>query len=394
MSFKCKIGLHTWDECKCAECGKFRNEQHDWSIDCEKCSVCGKTRKNQHNWNNCKCITCGKENHSWHPDSEGCIRCGKIIEIATLNDLQLINNDLTAHYCLIANIDATETKEWNDGKGFNPIDNSFKGILNGRNYTLRNLFINRPEETNVGLFKCVEGIVKNINLSDVKIIGKNIVGSLVGLNYESTILGCKSSGEVTGEESVGGLVGVNDARSNILKCYSSVIVSGNVQIGGLAGTNKDGSNIIECSSSCKVLANKYDGGGIAGINIKNSNISFCMSSGNISGESGIGGLVGTNMKDSTILSCISTCHVSGERFLGGLIANNLDADAHNSYWDIQTSGITLSKRGYGKTTKELQQQITFKNWDFENIWQIDDGKSYPTLKALHQSDKIEEEKIK
>lgn len=48
MTFKCKIGLHTWDGCKCSACGKVRKDQHDWSKDCEKCSKCSNKRENQH----------------------------------------------------------------------------------------------------------------------------------------------------------------------------------------------------------------------------------------------------------------------------------------------------------------------------------------------------------
>lgn len=97
MAFKCKIGLHNWNKCKCNECGKtrdkqhewygckcyecgkIREEQHDWSNDCEKCSRCGKTREEQHDWNDCKCSKCGKtrdEQHDWSKDCEKCSRCG------------------------------------------------------------------------------------------------------------------------------------------------------------------------------------------------------------------------------------------------------------------------------------------------------------------------------
>jgi len=41
MSFKCKIGFHDWNGCKCSACGKVRKQQHDWSVDFEKCSICG-----------------------------------------------------------------------------------------------------------------------------------------------------------------------------------------------------------------------------------------------------------------------------------------------------------------------------------------------------------------
>ena len=51
---------HDWDGCKCSKCGKTRDEQHDWSDDCEKCSKCGKIRSEQHAWIKNKCSKCGK----------------------------------------------------------------------------------------------------------------------------------------------------------------------------------------------------------------------------------------------------------------------------------------------------------------------------------------------
>lgn len=44
MSIKCTLGFHTWNGCKCSQCGKTRAEQHDWSKNREKCSKCGLER--------------------------------------------------------------------------------------------------------------------------------------------------------------------------------------------------------------------------------------------------------------------------------------------------------------------------------------------------------------
>ena len=100
MSFKCNIGLHSWDGCTCTECGKtrdtgheiaadcgkcsrcgevFKDDQHDWSADCDKCAKCGKTRDNQHNWlKDCeKCSKCGKVRSNVHLLADGvCKVCG------------------------------------------------------------------------------------------------------------------------------------------------------------------------------------------------------------------------------------------------------------------------------------------------------------------------------
>ena len=34
----------------------------------------------------------------------------------------------------------------------------------------------------------------------------------------------------------------------------------------------------------------------------------------------------------------------------------------------------------GKTDEEMKQQATFENWDFENVWDIDEGETMPYLK--------------
>ncbi len=52
----------------------------------------------------------------------------------------------------------------------------------------------------------------------------------------------------------------------------------------------------------------------------------------------------------------------------------------NSYWDTQRSGTTFSGGGEGKTTIEMKQRATFQNWDFDNIWAIEEETDYPYLK--------------
>ena len=59
-----------------------------------------------------------------------------------------------------------------------------------------------------------------------------------------------------------------------------------------------------------------------------------------------------------------------------------------SFWDTQTSGMTTSEGGTGKTTAEMQTQNTFTDagWDFvgedvngtDDIWDIE-GTNYPNL---------------
>lgn len=85
MSITCKIGVHTWDGCKCLKCGKIRDYEHNWSQDCEKCYKCGKKRFTSHTWNTGDCNSCSQclkkrnDGHFWYGKvGSVCVRCGKI----------------------------------------------------------------------------------------------------------------------------------------------------------------------------------------------------------------------------------------------------------------------------------------------------------------------------
>jgi uncharacterized protein (TIGR02145 family) len=80
MNAACLFGSHTWNGCKCLKCGKTRDESHNWSNDCETCSICGRKWTDHHKWDGCVCTVCKKtrdEFHNWEKDCETCSRCGK-----------------------------------------------------------------------------------------------------------------------------------------------------------------------------------------------------------------------------------------------------------------------------------------------------------------------------
>ncbi len=80
MKLTCLFGLHTWSGCTCTACGRTRDQEHDWSQDCEQCARCGAMRTNAHRWNRCVCTNCGQtrdKGHDWSKDCEKCNICGK-----------------------------------------------------------------------------------------------------------------------------------------------------------------------------------------------------------------------------------------------------------------------------------------------------------------------------
>jgi hypothetical protein len=80
--------------------------------------------------------------------------------------------------------------------------------------------------------------------------------------------------------------------------------------------------------------------------------------------------------------------VTGNQYSGGLVGYN-KGSVNTSFWDIETSGQTISAGGTGKTKTEMQTAGTFleAGWDFvdetangtDDIWWILESRDYPRL---------------
>ena len=237
-------------------------------------------------------------------------------------------------------IDA-EVNPYVDSAGFRPIgyewSNIFKGHYNGNDYTISNLYINRPDEEYVGLFGYIySATISNLNLIEVEIYGNEKVGGLVGRTYANSLIeNCSVSGVITGNQEsntlVGGLVG-NNYDSTINNCASSaLILSGTYVVGGLVGNNYNGiitGSYTESDIDC-------DGvfvGGLVGYSQQESLIEDSYALGNIQGNLNVGGLLGNN-NNATINRCYSEGQVISEgNYAGGLVGrNNNNAILTNSF---------------------------------------------------------------
>ncbi|PZX20821.1 hypothetical protein LX69_00246, partial [Breznakibacter xylanolyticus] len=91
----------------------------------------------------------------------------------------------STYYLQTANIDASSTSTWNDGKGWVSIgnsNNSFSGIYDGGGYSISGLTINRPDENNMGLFGRSSGKIANLQILNANVKGNEETGALVGYN--------------------------------------------------------------------------------------------------------------------------------------------------------------------------------------------------------------------
>lgn len=86
---------------------------------------------------------------------------------------------------------------------------------------------------------------------------------------------------------------------------------------------------------------------------------------------------------------IERCYVSGtakgfqtinnKAFIWGDAITNCTLNVRDCYYN---KNINLpDDYAVGKTDEEMKQQATFENWDFENLWDIDEGEGTPYLKS-------------
>jgi len=288
----------------------------------------------------------------------------------------------------------------------------FAGFFDGNGYSISNLRIIGHDY--LGLFGRIgsEAKVSNVNLKDMYIEGISDVGSITGHN-DGSITACCSEGIIIGRDVLGGLVGIN--RGHITMSHSISKVSGNDEyIGGLLGLNDEG-GIVEASYSkgtvmghktvgglvgynngsistsfswSTVIGENYRIGGLVGTN--GNNISTSYSTGGVRGDDDVGGLVGWNYGNLTKSYSIGA--LRGIDNVGGLVGNNFRGSVNQSFWDIGTSKQQTSDGGIGRETAAMHTISTFlaQGWDFvgevengtENIWQIPDGGGYPILSII------------
>ena len=328
-------------------------------------------------------------------------------EIATLENLYWIaaSDDIVPepnqqtrwirHYKQVANIDASATISWFGGLGWKPIGwnvdamvyRMFEGSYNGQNFVIDGLYINRPDEDQIGLFGYTFGsTISNLGITNADITGKDWVGIIAGVNYcFSIILNCYSSGTVSGIEGVGGIAGSNSI-GEILDSYNMANISSTgYTSGGIAGLNVNSS--IERSYNTGDVAGYDSVGGITGFMI-NSVVNNCYNNGSISGTVAVGGLVGFDYM-SEIADCYSIGLVTGNENTGGLIGEQWNSTTTNSYWNVNTSGQASSAGGSGRTTFDMTHPYTpntYVGWDFVDIWSHDESHEanmgYPYLSEV------------
>ena len=315
-----------------------------------------------------------------------------LLNLLWLSETQEVwgDEEIQFYFIQTADIDASDTFDWNYGEGFrgigvhylnvqNPLDANniaFMGHFDGNNYVISNLHMNPISNANyiksAGLFLFIKNSsIKNIHLNNVNITGNFMVGSLVALSMNSIFFNCSTSGNiVSNANSTGGVVGF-DNSSRFDKVYSKVhiVANNSFTLGGLIGSTSNAfiSNSFYYGSLTSESIIGLRGGIVGLANHSVINYVYVTSSKIFYNVFGLAGELG----NSTITKCFWDKESTGQniafgRLIGGIQRNN-----------------------YGKNTNELKIKETFINndWDFRDIWDIchDENDGFPYFKETGTS---------
>ena len=229
------------------------------------------------------------------------------------------------------------------------------------------------------------GSIVDTSLTNVNIANASYhSGGMVGLLHTgATIAGSSVSGFVHGTAgAVGGMVG--DLNGTVTDSHANVTVTGGIGpggtyggIGGLAyGVGSGG--VLARSYATGNVTGAENVGGLVGVNI--GTIIDSYATGTVQGGNFYtGGLVGGNW--GTVANSYSTGAVAGLSSVGGLVGQNHGTVTH-SYWNLETSGQSTSAAGTGLTSAQMRDKSSFVGWDFSDTgaWFMVDGHTRPLLK--------------
>ena len=209
------------------------------------------------------------------------------IEIATAEQLAAINNNLSGHYVLTADIDLAGI-EWTPIGAYAPsgeseeeqeipaADTAFTGTFDGQGHTISNLTVNQPEGWAMGLFGCVANAkIANFTLENASVDAALMGADVVGYAYCTTVSGVTlvngkvtaHSSEMSAEGMYGGIVGAG-MGSMIENCtaQAEIALPDGMANAGIVGGGLEMTSVVGCTATGNVTAGNdcYGLGGVSG----------------------------------------------------------------------------------------------------------------------------------
>ena len=300
---------------------------------------------------------------------------GELLALAKAKDAET----LSKNYKLTADLNLSDETF----PGIGTAEHPFTGRFDGQNHTISNVNVTVSGTDSVGFFGVIKGAkIQNLNLKNVNISGKERVGGLVGYaqaaldkddlsqNVANLIGGCTVSGTVTGSNQVGGLVGLNEGKTNpdtlfsiastIDKSSADVTVTGNEKTGGLVGEN---TGTITKSAATGAVTGTTMTGGFAGSS--SGDIYDSHAKGAVTGSNHTGGFAGSS--SGAVKNCYSLGAVTGTDYTGSFAGSLAKADTVIGAGQVTITGTPAQGYNGGLagslsgTVSGLVNRITVKN---------------------------------
>lgn len=302
-------------------------------------------------------------------------------------DLQNLNDNLNGTYTLMNDIDCSNSSMWHDGAGFIPIGSEslggFCGSLNGQNYTLWHLEINRPTTDDVGLFSllCFTAQVFDLQVHDCKINANNYVGTIAARN-NGFIHRVNVSGQINGQNYVGGLVSWHTGILSFVQFFGSItcsarsthtagidainaygqiihasalgIIKGGQFVGGIVAEN--GGSITQVEFIGEITSSDYYTGGLVSYHIPGGILTDSQATANVTGIYLVGGLIGFNKGfASSVQFSGSVVGLFPANFVGGLTGyNDISATLRNGQFNGTVIGAHLTAGAAGGNAGRME----------------------------------------
>ncbi|WP_347026900.1 GLUG motif-containing protein, partial [Bacteroides ovatus] len=325
-------------------------------------------------------------------------------QITNAIELNEVRNKPFAHFKLMNDIDLSDWITANSPTvGWIPLGNAetpFSGTFDGNGHVISGLWINLPDNNDIGLFGRICGtsdiVIEKLGviIGSKGIIGKNNVGGIIGYisnsnsSFPNVVLqAVYVLGNISGIDAIGGIVGRSIGNLTLANAYAGGgTVHGTKRVGGIVA-------VVEQNTKTSIT-NSY----------VTNNIETSTTSENDILAAGILSSAGGSATDAlsapvTIVGCLSAntkiiCPEENSRsgriigwykFADAVNLNNIGYENTLINGSIPSSSGRTNKNGQNKSMAELSDITTYMElgWDFENVWQMGNGNyPYPVLKDI------------
>ncbi len=283
-------------------------------------------------------------------------------EIYTAQDLKdfrdLVNSGYREESAILMNdidLEGNSSDQWipigtNPDSPYVSTTNAFEGTFDGNGHTISGIYIDKSAiSTTVkyqGFFGVTRsGYIKNLTIEGTILLGSNasycggIVGYSSGYGY---VLSCKNKIDISSSNGMGlgGIIGYNQS-CNTIKCINEGNISGNTSIGGIVGQDRS-ADYIQNNVNTGNISGTSSIGGITGFCYKSVCIQNNTNTGAISGTSSIGGITGycDYVLKYKFKRNVNSGLISGTSLIGAIIGN------------VKNTALTFSELIFSETNDE------------------------------------------